>query len=294
MGILDGKTAVITGGTRGLGLAIAQAYAAEGASVMVASRSESSVVEAVDALRVGGAAASGIPTDVGDRAQVEALAAHAVAQYGGFDVWVNNAGLSSPYGPTASIPVGRVERTLQTNIFGTYYGSLAALRHFLPRGAGKLINLAGRGERGGPVPLQNAYASSKAWVRSFTTALAKEYDGTGVGVFLFNPGLVRTEMLGKVDAIEGYHGQISALGPVVRRWGNDADVPAQRAVWLAGPETDGKTGLTVRVLGFPQIVGGLVRDALDGLTGRRAPDMPLDVTVVPSALPEAPTPETAE
>lgn len=279
---LMGKVAVITGSTRGLGLAIARAYADAGAAVVVGSRSLDSVQQAVDDLRQGGAEASGQPVDVGDRESVEALASHASQTYGGFDIWVNNAGLSAPYGPTADLPVGEFERIVQTNILGTYYGSVTALRHFVSRGAGKLINLSGRGDRK-PVPLQNAYAPSKAWVRSFTLALAEEYKDTGVGVYLFNPGLVKTEMLSSVAAIEGYEERLNPLKTVVRMWGNDAEVPARKAVWLASDATDGQTGLYVRFLTFPRVVRGLVGEGLRRLLGRPKEEMALDVTSVPPA-----------
>lgn len=284
-GVLAGKVAVITGGTRGLGLAIARAYAEAGAVVVVGSRSPGSVTRAVDVLRQAGAEAGGQPVDVGDRESVEALAAYTVATYGGFDVWVNNAGHSAPYGPTADLPLEQYERTVRTNILGTYYGSVTALRHFVPRGVGKLINLSGRGDRG-PVPFQNAYAPSKAWVRSFTLALAREYEGSGIGVYLYNPGLVKTEMLSRVAAIEGYEERLNPLKTVVRLWGNDAGVPARRAVWLASEATDGRTGLYVRYLTFPRVVSGLVGEGLRRLLGRPADEVPLNVTSIPAATGE--------
>jgi len=174
MGVLEGKVAVITGSTRGLGLAIAQAYAREGAAVMLAGRSEGDLAQAVEDLRRQGAKASGQPTDVSDLAQVRALAEAAVQTFGRIDVWVNNAGLGGVYGPTLAIEPEQFEKVLRTNILGEYYGSLVALQHFRAQeSGGKLINLLGRGDDG-PVAYQNAYASSKIWVRSFTLALAKE------------------------------------------------------------------------------------------------------------------------
>lgn len=281
---LNNKVAVITGGTRGLGLAIAQAYAREGAAVVIASRSIRSVDQAVQLLKQQSARVEGLACDVSDKAQVQALADRAVQAFGRFDVWVNNAGLGAPYGPSADVPSDRFEAVLKTNIWGNYYGSMAAMHHFVPRGSGKLINLLGRGDST-PVPLQNAYASSKAWLKSFTLALAKEYKQSGVGVYAFNPGLVLTDMLANLEAVDGYETKMNPLRFVTRLWANAPEVPAQKAVWIASAATDGKTGLQVRVLTPRFMVAGLLREAGRRVTGRAEPIEALQVKVVPSAIP---------
>lgn len=99
--ILQDKVAVITGGSRGLGYAIAETYARAGTKVVIASRSARSVDEAVKKLQQNGAQAAGLACDVGDLSQVEALAELAIRTFGRIDIWVNNAGISAPYGPTA-------------------------------------------------------------------------------------------------------------------------------------------------------------------------------------------------
>jgi glucose 1-dehydrogenase len=284
MGSLSNKVAVITGGTRGLGLAIAQAYAREGAAVVIASRSVRSVDQAVHLLKQQGAQVEGMACDVSDKAQVEALADRAESTFGRFDIWVNNAGLGAPYGPSADVPADRFEAVLKTNIWGNYYGSISALQHFVPRGSGKLINLLGRGDSA-PVPLQNAYASSKAWLKNFTLALAKEYKASGVGVYAFNPGLVLTDMLSNLEAIDGYETKMNPLRFVTRLWANPPEVPAQKAVWIASAATDGRTGLQVRVLTPRFMIAGLLREAGRRVTGRAEPIEPLQIKVVPSAIP---------
>ena len=136
-------------------------------------------------------------------------------------------------------------QVVNTNILGTYYGSYAALRRFLAQGSGKLINLLGRGWQGKPVPWQNAYSSSKAWVHSFTLALAEETKqggAAGIGIFAFSPGMVLTDMLTDVDVIEGSEEKLSRFPTIVRMWGKPAEVPAAKAVWIASSATDGKTG----------------------------------------------------
>jgi len=282
MGRLDGKVAVITGGTRGLGLAIARAYAREGAAVMVASRSASAVAAAVAGLRATGARADGRPCDVTDRAQVNALADAAVQAFSSIDIWVNNAGLSAPYGPTLAVEVERFLAVLRTQIEGTYLGSVAAMAEFMPRRSGKLINMLGAGARG-PVAYQNAYASGKTWIRSFTLALAKEYRDSGVGVFAFQPGLMRTDLLTQPEVIAGYERRIQPLKTVMRMWAFEPEVPAEKAVWLASAATDGRTGLEVEQAGIGHYVLGALREGVRLVLRRPEPETRFDVTSVAPA-----------
>lgn len=271
MGKLDRKVAVVTGGTRGLGLGIARAFVEAGARVAVGSRSESSVERAVEELG-GGTVACGSICDVANREDVLLLAQRAIEKFDGFDIWVNNAGLSAPYGPTVDVPDEQFRAVLQTNIMGTYNGSRIALEHFLAQGQGKLINLLGRGDTE-PVPFQNAYASSKSWIRAFTRALVGEYKNTDIGIFALNPGLVLTEMITNVDAIEGFEERMRPFETITRMWGNPPAVPAKRAVWLSSAATDGKTGIEVRVLGPRVIVTGALRELIRRTARRLGPKL---------------------
>ena len=273
---LKDKVAVITGGSRGLGLAIAQAYAHAGAKVVIASRTSRTVETALEQLRAGGAQATGLACDVADLAQMEALAAHAVKSFGRIDIWVNNAGLSAPYGPTAHIPASAFSQVINTNIVGTYNGSVVAMRYFVPQKSGKLINLLGRGDTGA-IKYQNAYSSSKVWVRNFTKALASEYSESGVDVFGFNPGLVRTDMLSQVHAVSGYESKVKVIRFVAALWGNEADVPAKKALWLASSATNGKSGRMVTVLTPGFMLGRLFSAGLGWLM--RAPLELMDLKI---------------
>jgi glucose 1-dehydrogenase len=300
-GVLNDKVVVVTGSSRGLGLEMARACAGAGARIVVSARSGSGVEAAVTELRAGGAQVSGIACDVSDRAQVEALLVHALDTYGRVDVWFNNAGYPAPYGPTAAVPRADFLQTIQTNIVGTYNGSMVALGYFLPRRAGKLINILGRGDTGGAVPLQNAYASSKSWMRTFTLSLAKEYAKSGVGIYAFNPGMMSTAFLTRVEAVAGYEDKLKVMPTIIRMWSNPPAVPAQRAVWLASPATDGKTGLEIHEVGRTAFLTGALREGLRRLTGQRPPKGTFEVITVPAVsdsdagLATAPTtaPETA-
>ena len=282
-GILQDKVAVITGGSRGLGLSIAQTYARAGAKVVIASRSAQSVDLAVDSLREAGYSATGLACDVADMSQVEALAEHAIQTFGRIDIWVNNAGLSAPYGPTIHIPTSDFMNVVGTNIIGTYNGSTVAMRHFLKQKSGKLINLLGRGDTGA-IPLQNAYSSSKVWVRNFTKVLAQEYKDSGVEVMGFNPGLVKTEMLSNVHAVSGYEDKMMPLRFIAMLWGNEADVPAEKALWLASPVTDGRNGLFVTVLTKWMMISRLITLPFKYLFDQSTKLLDLNVTSVEPAV----------
>jgi len=281
MKILENKVAVITGGTRGLGLSIAQAYAAEGAAVVIAGRSQSTIDNALTRLQASGARAAGLACDVGDLKQVEALGTFAFDTFGGIDIWVNNAGLSAPYGPTAAIPSPAFMRVVNTNIIGVYNGSITALRYMLPQHSGKLINLLGRSNQKG-VKFQTAYSSSKIWVRNFTLSLAQEYKDQGLDILAFNPGLVDTDMLRHVEAVQGYEQRVKPLETVIRLWGNKPELPAQKALWLASSATDGKTGLVLSVITPQTMLAGFFREAIRRVLRRPAPDTSLDIhTIAP-------------
>lgn len=282
MNTLHGKVAVVTGSTRGLGLAIAEALAAEGAALVISSRSPQAVQAAVSHLQGKGYSASGLAADVGDLAQTQALAAHALKSFGRLDIWVNNAGIAGPYGPTMGFAADTFRQVVQTNIIGVYHGSQVAMQHFLQQGSGKLINLLGHGYNG-PVPWQNAYASSKAWVRSFTQSLAKETKDSGVGVYAFNPGMVLTELLTDVEVIEGSEHRLDRFPTIVRMWAKPPEMPAKRLAWLASPATDGKTGLEVSVFSLGLQLQGALKEGLRALFKRPVPPTPVRMKRIPPA-----------
>jgi NAD(P)-dependent dehydrogenase (short-subunit alcohol dehydrogenase family) len=222
--------------------------------------------------------------DVTDFSQVEALADHTLKTYGRLDVWVNNAGWSAPYGPTVHMSPERFLQVTRTNIQGAYHGSLIAMRHFLTHRRGKLINVLGRGERG-PVPMQNAYSASKAWLKSFTLALAAEYKDSGVGVFALSPGMMDTDMLLDVEVIQGYEERLRIFNGVVETLSQLPEIPAEKAVWLASSATDGKTGLLVRELTLGNLILLALRQPLNRLLRRPGRRVDVHIRSVPAAFP---------
>ena len=279
---LHDKVAVITGSTRGLGLGLARALAAAGAGVVIAGRSAAGVEAAVSQVRAAGGRAVGRAADVADLAQVQALADLALQEWGRLDIWVNNAGVAGPYGPTLDFTPEAFHQVIQTNIAGTYHGSRVALRHFVAQRAGKLVNLLGHGYTR-PLPWQNAYGSSKAWVRAFTLALAAETKDAGVGVFAFNPGMVLTELLTEAEVLAGSEHRLDVFPTVVRMWAKPPEVAARKLVWLVSAATDGQTGKIVSVSSPAVFLGGALREGVRRLLRQPAPPSLVRRKVVPRA-----------
>ena len=284
MKTLEGKVAVITGASRGLGKAIATLFAREGAKVVLSARSTKDIEQNALSLRVEGLEAIAFPCDVSDPQQVEDLARFAIEKYGGFEIWVNNAGIAGPYGSTLNLSPDQFLSVLRTNIFGDYYGSVVALRHFLPRKSGKLINILGAGSKK-PVPNQNAYGSTKTWIRVFTLALAEEYKASGVGVHALQPGLMDTDLLTDVVTFAPYEKRLRGFMPfLVRAGGQEPIVAARKALWLASSATDGKTGIDARVGSSISFLIGFMREGLRGLFRLPARPVEMNVKVIPSAF----------
>lgn len=282
MSNIQGKVAVVTGGSRGLGYAIAREMARQGARVVIAARSRSSLEDAVRQFQVEGLTVSGFPADVCDLSQIEALAAYTVQTYGRIDVWVNNAGTAGPYGPTTGFSAEAFEQVTRTNTLGVFYGSRTALKYFTAQKSGKLINLLGHGYQG-PVAWQNAYSASKAWVRSFTMALAEENKDNAIGIFAFNPGMVLTELLTDVEVIQGSEARLKNFPTIVRMWAKPPEVPARKAAWLASAATDGKTGLLVSVFSPWVMLGGAVQEGLRRLLHQPGADITVKLKSIPPA-----------
>ncbi len=279
---LNGKVAVITGGTRGIGLAVARGLAVEGTAVVVASRSPVAVDAAVKELCGLGYRAAGLAVDVADLSQVEDLAQLAIQEFGRLDIWVNNAGTAGPYGPTVEFTPEDFNRVIQTNIVGVYNGSRTAVRHFLTQKSGKLINILGHGSNG-PVAWQNAYASSKAWIRSFSKALATETKESGIGVYAYNPGMVLTELLTDVDVIHGHEEKLKNFERVVRLLAKPPEQAAVGAIRLASAETDGKTGLLANNFSVIRMFASFFIDGLRSLFKRPVQKVEIRLTSVPPA-----------
>jgi short-subunit dehydrogenase len=188
---LDQQVLVITGASSGIGLATARMAAQLGARVVLAAREEEQLLDAVQDIRTAGGQAIHVVADVSDPGDVTRLADRAVAEFGGIDTWVNNAGLSI-YGRAEEVPVEDARRLFDVNYWGVVNGSLAALPH-LRLTEGTLINV-GSIVSDRAVPLQGHYSASKHAVKGFTDALRMELEEQAdpVAVTLIKPASIDT------------------------------------------------------------------------------------------------------
>ena len=185
------QTIVITGATSGIGLVTTRMAANQGARLVLAARGEDALRELRDELRLAGGAAEFVVTDVGDPDQVRHLAEVAIEKFGGFDTWVNNAGVSI-YGKFSEVAIEDQRQLFETNYWGLVYGSLAAADHLRHRG-GALINV-GSALSDRALPIQGSYCASKHAVKGFTDAfrMELEHDGAPISVTLIKPSSIDT------------------------------------------------------------------------------------------------------
>jgi short-subunit dehydrogenase len=195
---VEDQTIVITGASSGIGLATALEAAKRGARLVLVARDPESLASAVSRCEAEGAAVEYLVADVADHATMELVARRAVKRFGGFDTWVNNAGVAI-YGELKDVPLDDARDLFETNYWGTVHGSLVAAEHFRQRArgdgayGGALINV-GSVESDRAVPLHGHYAASKHAVKGFTDALRMELEKEGVpaAVTLVKPSAINT------------------------------------------------------------------------------------------------------
>jgi 3-oxoacyl-[acyl-carrier protein] reductase len=196
-----GKTAVVTGGTRGIGRAIAEALVTEGMNVCISARTMEDVQQAVRELEgLGGGGATGMACDVRSAEEVEALVAHAVEEFGGLEVLVNNAGVGV-FKPVEEMTPEEFRAVLETNLFGVFYACHAAIPEMRRRGGGYIINISSLAGAN-PHPRMAAYNASKFGLNGFSEALMQEVRHDRIKVSYVMPGSVNTEFGGDTPGEE--------------------------------------------------------------------------------------------
>ena len=189
----SGEVALITGGSRGLGFEIAQAFGAAGATVVITARREQWLNEAEQELKGQGVTVHAMICDVADAVSVEQIVQQTLSACGKIDVLVNNAGLT--WGaPAENMPLDRWHQVIEANITGTFLMSQAVGRHMLERKKGAIVNMASVAGLGGGQLNTVGYNASKAAVINLTRALAIEWAKKGIRVNCIAPAMFRTRM----------------------------------------------------------------------------------------------------
>jgi NAD(P)-dependent dehydrogenase (short-subunit alcohol dehydrogenase family) len=201
MGNLDNRVAVVTGGATGIGLASARRLAAEGATVVIASRDATRGEAAAEAIRASGGRATFIATDVTDDSQVATLAKRAAGGQDVIDIWFNNAGVAGRIGPLGAFDDLTVSQLLDTNVKGVYSGMRYAAEHM--RDGGVIINNASFVGTVTLSPLAIGYGGTKAAVVSMSRAAAIALADQGIDVFAIAPYIVDTPMIDRLTDGQG-------------------------------------------------------------------------------------------
>src|SRR5437588_3594461 len=184
----SGEVALITGGSRGLGLEIAQAFGGAGAMVVITARRQHWLSEAEQLLKDQGIAVHALTCNVADSSSVEQTVQQALSACGKIDILVNNAGLT--WGaPAENMPLDRWHQVIEANLTGTFLMSQVVGRHMLERQKGAIVNIASIAGLGGGQLNTVGYNASKAAVINFTRALAIEWGGRGIRVNAIAPGM---------------------------------------------------------------------------------------------------------
>lgn len=243
--LLHDRIAVITGAAQGLGYAIAEAFLAEGASVVIGDINAEAAYSAAERLDAGAdARAIGVACDVTKEEDVARLVAAAVERYGRLDIMVNNAGIARD-ASMRKMPVADFELIIDVHLKGTWLGTRAAAAQMREQGSGGVVvNMSSISGKVGN-PGQTNYSAAKAGIVGLTKAAAKELGFAGIRVNALQPGLIRTRMLDDLsDTVRASRLTEIPLG----RFGEPEEV-AQVAVFLASDMSSYLTGVTIEISG---------------------------------------------
>ena len=241
---LENKTAVITGGGRGIGRAIALAYAREGAEVCVTARSTDEIEQVAEEIRGLGRMALAIPCDVTDRHAVESMMQTAGEQLGRIDILVNNAGGGLERKPVGDDDPDNWRAVINVNLIGTYNCARSALPFLKADGGGTIINV-GSGMGHQARANNSSYNSAKAAIWMFTRCLAMEVWSDNITVNELIPGPVYTELTADIFALNEPHPSFDS------EWVKAPEDVVPMALFLAAQPSNGPTGQSFSIARRP-------------------------------------------
>ena len=240
---MAGKVAIVTGGSRGIGEAIAKAFAEHGAKVVIAARKIEGLQEVASAINAAGGDCTPIACHAGREDELQKLVDATVAKYGKVDVLVNNAATNPYFGPLLNVEMPAWDKTFEVNTKGYFLAARCVVKHLLERKApGSIVNIASIAGLGA-APAQGVYGMTKAAVISMTQTFALELGGTGIRINAIAPGLVETKFAGALVQNKEILARMEE-GTPVRRVGQPDDI-AGLALFLASDASNFVTGQTM-------------------------------------------------
>jgi len=267
MGRLDHQIALITGGSRGIGYAIAKSYLQEGARVAICSRDVASVAHAVQQLQIFGDI-YGVPCDVSHMADVRKMVSSVLDQFKKIDILVNNAGISMTYGRVGEIDPHQWADVIAINLIGTFNCCHAVIPQMQKQGGGQIINLKGYGAHF-PSPYVTAYGATKAALVAFTKSLAREYKRDGIRVNIFSPGVVKTELVTHTEATPMGQAHLQKIGWAIDLMAGPVEFAAAFAVQMALLERT-VTGKSLHAVSGLRLLARAIRYGVSRLWGVRS------------------------
>ena len=242
---LEGKIAIVTGGSRGIGACIARRYGQEGATVAVVAHTKRDRAEGVVAeIEGAGGKAGAFVADIGAVADCERLAEEVIAAYGTVDILVNNAGIFTPT-PIEEVTEENWDAQHALNLKGAFFLTKAVVPTMKARGAGKIINISSIAGCGG-FPNSSAYCATKGGLTNMTKALCLELAADGINVNALSPGNIKTDMNAAFRADEAYDARQAELTPAAIGH-MDPDQLTGAAVFLASADSDSVHGVDLLV-----------------------------------------------
>ena len=242
---LKEKISIITGSGRGIGKEIAQKFAKEDSTVILAAKSKKEIDQTLKEIENNGGKGISFPTDISKLDEVTILVKKVIQKFSKVDILINNAGIVTPIGSIQTNDPIEWENTIKTNLLGTYYCVYNVLPYMIKQNYGKIINLSGGGAFH-PFPYFSAYSSSKAAIIRLTETLAKELEDYNISINAISPGAIKTKITEQIIKNGDKAGnELLKAQEVMENGGANIQNVLNLALFLGSEKSNGLSGKTI-------------------------------------------------